>query len=208
MVMTRSARGWRRAAGRLRPGGKVRGNGGGRGQPRVAEEGIAPHQADQRRVAVESWPGAALVVAQPQFLLAVLMETLDRPALVSQSELLGQRAVAQAPGEVPLGLVVLARQGPLADQPAERAGLIATGAWTRSRQAKRWVPRCCGSSTVTLVQRLVATALVNSWLLCNGPTCTGCGWMRGRPGRRVGGSGWRAALRTSAGRRTPTTLLT
>src|SRR5438477_4084741 len=128
MVMTRSARSWRRAAGRLRPGGKVRGNGGGRGQPRGAEEGIAPHQADQRQVAVEPWPGAALVVAQPQFLLAVLMETLDRPALVSQSELLGQRGVVQAPGEVPLGLAVLARQRPLADQPAERAGLIATGA--------------------------------------------------------------------------------
>ena len=98
--MTRSARSWRRAAGRLRPGGKVRGNGGGRGQPRVAEEGIAPHQADQRQVAVEPWPGAALVVTQPQFLLAVLMETLDRPALVSQPKLLGQGAVVEAPGEV------------------------------------------------------------------------------------------------------------
>src|SRR5438128_7673311 len=103
MVMTRSARSWRRAAGRLRPGGKVRGNGGGRGQPRVAEEGIAPDETDQRQVAVEPWPGAALVVAQPQFLLAVLMEALDCPALMGQAQLLSQRAVVQRPGEVPVG---------------------------------------------------------------------------------------------------------
>src|SRR5947209_1747583 len=119
--MTRSASSWRRAAGRLRPGGKVGGNGGGGGQPRLAEEGIAPHQADQRQVAVEPWPGATLVVTHAQLLLAVLVEALDRPALVRQSELLGQRAVVQAPGEVPLGLAILTRHGPLADQPAERA---------------------------------------------------------------------------------------
>jgi hypothetical protein len=109
MVMTRSASNRRRAAGRLRPGGKVRGNGGGRGQPRLAEEGIAPDQADQCQVAVEAWPGAALVVTQSQLLLAILMEALDRPALVSQSELLGQRAVVQAPGEGPVRGQNLAR---------------------------------------------------------------------------------------------------
>src|SRR6059058_2564921 len=127
MVIRRSARSWRRAAGRLRPGGKVRRSGDGL-RVTDAEEGIAPDETDQCQVAVESWPGAALVVTQPQLLLAVLMEALDRPALVRQAELLGQRAVVHVPGEVPLGLAVLARQGPLADQPAERAGLIATGA--------------------------------------------------------------------------------
>src|SRR6516225_6761909 len=120
MVMTRSASNWRRAAGRLRPGGKVLGHGGGRGQPRVAEEGIAPDQADQCQVTVEAGPGAALVITQPQLLLAVLMEALDRPALVSQAELLGQRALVHAPGDVPLGLTLLAGQRPLADQPAQR----------------------------------------------------------------------------------------
>src|SRR6266852_3923113 len=142
------------------------------------------------------------------------MEALDRPALMGQAQLLGQRAVIQRPGEVPLGLAVLAGQGPLAEQPAEG-----------TRQAKRWAPRCCGSSTVTLVHRVAATALVSPWLVCRGAICTGWGWMRGRPvracgsaetvpsrrlrpGWRVGGSGWRAAIRTSAGRRAPKTLLT
>jgi DNA-binding CsgD family transcriptional regulator len=37
---------------------------------------------------------------------------------VSQPQLLGQRAVVQAPGEVPFGLAILTGQGPLADQPA------------------------------------------------------------------------------------------
>src|SRR5437879_13269293 len=99
--MTRSARSWRRAAGRLRPGGKDRGGGGGLGTT-GPKEGIAPDETDQRQMAMQRRPGAALVVAQPQCLLAVLMEALDCPALMGQAQLLSQRAVVQRPGEVPL----------------------------------------------------------------------------------------------------------
>jgi len=45
------------------------------------------------------FPGVA-----PELLFAILMESLDGPALVGQAELLGERAVVQAPGEVPLRL--------------------------------------------------------------------------------------------------------
>jgi hypothetical protein len=88
--MIRCARSRRRAAGRLRPGGKVRGEGGGGVGRWDPEEGIAPDRTHQRQVVAEPRPGAALVVAQPQLLLAVLMKALERPALMGQAQLLGQ----------------------------------------------------------------------------------------------------------------------
>src|SRR5438128_228613 len=106
--------------GQTASGGKDRCGGGGLGTT-GPKEGIAPDETDQRQMAMQPRPGAALVVAQPQFLLAVLMEALDGPALMGQAQLLSQRAVVQRPGEVPevpLGLAVLAGEGPLADQPA------------------------------------------------------------------------------------------
>jgi len=71
---------------------------------------------------------AALTVAEAAFLFAILMEPFDGPALVRQSELVVEGAVVQGPGEIPLGLAVVTRQGPLANQPAERAGGVTVGA--------------------------------------------------------------------------------
>ena len=86
-VSTRRVRRCRRAAGRLRPGGKgCRSRGLGSGG---AEESVAPDQADQRQMAVQAGPGASLIIAEPQLLLAVLVEALDGPALVGEAELLG-----------------------------------------------------------------------------------------------------------------------
>src|SRR3954468_10373548 len=78
-------------------------------------------------MAVQARPGATLVVAEPEFLFAILMEALDGPALVGQSEVIVERAIIQVPGEVPLRLAVLPRQGTLADEPAARAGGVAVG---------------------------------------------------------------------------------
>src|SRR6266542_3801592 len=91
-AMTRS-----RAAGRLRLGGKA-----GHGRTGGVEEGVAPDEGDQGKVAMEARPGPALVVAKPQLLFAVLVEAFDGPALVRQSELVGDGAVVERPGEVPL----------------------------------------------------------------------------------------------------------
>ena len=111
---TRAASRSRRAAGTLRLGGKA-----GRCLTGGVEENVAPDEGDQGQVAVQARPGASLVVAQPEFLLAVLMEPLDGPALVRQSELVVERSVVQGPGEVPLRVAVLTRKGTLADEPAE-----------------------------------------------------------------------------------------
>ena len=92
------------------------------------EEGVAPDEGDQGEMAVQARPGPALVVAEPELLLAILMEALDGPALVSQAELVVERAVVEGPGEVPLRFAVLTRKGTLADEPAERAGGVAVGA--------------------------------------------------------------------------------
>src|SRR6476469_4010658 len=53
------------------------------------------------------------------------MEAFDSPALVSQSELVVERAVVQGPGEVPRRFAVLTRKGTLADEPAEGPGGVA-----------------------------------------------------------------------------------
>ena len=76
-------------------------------------------------MAVQTRPGPALVVAKAELLFAILMEALDGPALVSQPELIIERAVVQRPGEVPLRFAVLTRKGALADEPAERASGVA-----------------------------------------------------------------------------------
>src|SRR5829696_7427329 len=117
----------RRAWGKLRPGGKgcpIGVGSGGGGFPHR----IAPDQAHQGQVSMQPRPGAALVVAQPQFLLAVLMKSLDRPAPMRQPQLVGQAPRVQPPGEVPFRVTRLARQGAFPEQPAHRPGDVSVGA--------------------------------------------------------------------------------
>src|SRR6266487_3688078 len=117
---TRAARSARRAAGTLREGGKA-----GRGLTGSVEERIAPDEGDQGQVAMQTGPGATLVVPESELLLAILMESFDGPPLMSQSELVVERTVVERPGEVPLRLAVLTRKGTLTDEPAERSGRVA-----------------------------------------------------------------------------------
>src|SRR3712207_6720120 len=120
MTRSRAASSSRRAAGRLRLGGKA-----GRRLAGGVEQGVAPDERDEGEVAVQARPGPRLVVAQPELLLAILVEPLDRPALVGQAELLIERSVIKLPGDVPCRLALLAGQRALAEQPAERAGRVA-----------------------------------------------------------------------------------
>src|SRR5215210_1186661 len=106
MERARAASSARRAAGTLREGGEA-----GRGLTGGVEEGVAPDEGDQGEVAMQARPGASLIVAEPEFLLPILMEPLDGPALVGQSELLVEGAVVQGPGEVPFRFAVLTRKG-------------------------------------------------------------------------------------------------
>src|SRR3954470_7353347 len=125
MVSTNWARTCRRAAGRLRPGGKHPCEGawlGGR-----VEHRIAPDQADQGEMTVQPGPTAALVVAEPQFLLAIFMEAFHAPAPMRQAQLVFERAAIQAPGEVPFGVAALARQRALPQQPPTGPGHGAMG---------------------------------------------------------------------------------
>ena len=106
----------RRAAGRLRPGGKrpPRGSllGGG------LKHGITPDQADQGEVPVQPGPAPPLVVPEPQFLLTVFMEALYAPAPMRQPQLVPERAPIQVPGEVPFRVPGCPRQGAFPEQPA------------------------------------------------------------------------------------------
>ncbi len=99
MVSVSWASSRRRAWGNLRPGGKGRSVGvsGGRGLPHR----ISPDQAHQGQVPVQPRPGAALVVAQPQFLLAILMKPFDRPAPTRQPQLVPKALPVQSLDEVP-----------------------------------------------------------------------------------------------------------
>src|ERR1044072_8251125 len=97
--MVSRAKSWRRARGRVRPGGKASARRGGwsgglRGRG-------APEEADQSQVAVEPRPTAALVIPQPQLLLPILVEPLDHPAPVGELQLVLERAALEPPGEVP-----------------------------------------------------------------------------------------------------------
>src|SRR3954471_13051053 len=73
-------------------------------------------------------PTAALVVAQSQFLLAVLMKPLHAPAPMRQPRLIGQGAAIQPAGEVPFRLARRARQGTFPEQPAGGAGALSVSA--------------------------------------------------------------------------------
>src|SRR4051812_26985850 len=77
VITSRAKRRWR-AAGKLRPGRNRprRGSLLGRG----AEHGIAPAQAYQGEMAMQPGPTTALVVAEPQPLLAIFMEAFQTPA--------------------------------------------------------------------------------------------------------------------------------
>jgi len=93
----------RRACGRVRTGGKgpCRGSGGG-----VVghQEGIAPDQTHQGEMTMQPLPGPALIVAQTQLLLAILMKAFTSPPPMRQARLPLQRQRIQAPGKVPRGL--------------------------------------------------------------------------------------------------------
>jgi len=78
-------------------------------------------------MAMQTGPGAPLVVPQAQLLLAILMEAFDGPAAMAELELAGQGSVVQMPGEVPLGLVGLAGQGAFAQEPAQGTGDVVVG---------------------------------------------------------------------------------
>src|SRR3712207_1543091 len=120
MTRSRAASSSRRAAGRLRLGGKA-----GRRLAGGVEEGVAPDERDEGEVAVQARPGPPLVVAQPELLLAILVEPLDRPALVGQAELPSERSVIEPPGKLPFRPALPAGPRALAEQPAERAGRVA-----------------------------------------------------------------------------------
>src|SRR3954454_12842598 len=110
----------RRAAGKLRPGGKrrpVRGGSGGGFQYRVA-----PDQAHQRQMALQAGPTPALIIAQPQLLLPILMEAFDGPAAMRQPRLVGQGTAVQSPGAVPFRVARLAGEGLFRQQPAHGPG--------------------------------------------------------------------------------------
>src|SRR5215212_4917906 len=122
MTRSRAASRSRRAAGRLRLGGKA-----GRGLTGGVEERIAPDEGDQGEMAVQARPGPSLVVAEAELLFAILMEALHGPALVCEAELVIEGVGIQVPGEVVLRLAVLTGQWTLANEPAERAGGVAVG---------------------------------------------------------------------------------
>src|SRR6266508_4051737 len=111
MTRSRAESRSRRAAGRVRLGGKA-----GRCLTGGVEEGVAPDEGDQGQMAVQARPGASLVVAEPDLLFAILMEAFDGPALVGESELVGEGAIIEVPGEVPLRFAVLTRKGTLTDE--------------------------------------------------------------------------------------------
>ena len=87
-------------------------------------EGATPEETDWRQVPVQPRPETALVVAQPQELLAILVEPLDGPATARDLELAFQGKVVQVPGELPARLLLLPRQGPLSKKPALRTDLV------------------------------------------------------------------------------------
>lgn len=130
---------------------------------------------------MQARPGASLVVAQPELLLASLMEPLHGPALVGQAELVVEWTGIERPGEGPLRLAVLARQWPLADEPADRSGRIAVRPMhahpASLPQACRWRPCCWGSRTVTVTVAHCASgmAAVSACAVCSGATWAGCG---------------------------------
>src|SRR3954453_10778632 len=122
MVSVSCARTRRRASGKLRPGGK---------SPCLALGGgssldhrIAPDQADQGEMPVQAGPTAALIVAQAQLLLAILVESLDCPAAMRQPRLIRYGAPVQSPREVPFRLACLPRQRLFPEQPARGASMV------------------------------------------------------------------------------------
>ena len=143
MESTRAASSARRAAGTLREGGKA-----GHGLTGGVEERVTPDEGDQGEVAMETWPGATLVVAESELLLAILMKSFDGPPLMGETELVVELTGIEALGEVPLRLTVLAWERALAPSflgaSCQPRGPVASP-WarcTRSRQACRWLP-CC-----------------------------------------------------------------
>jgi hypothetical protein len=123
MTRRRAASRSRRAAGTLREGGKA-----GRRVTGGMEERVAPDEGDEGEMAMQARPGSSLVVAEPELLLAVLMEPFDRPPLMRPSELVVERAAVERQGEVPRRFAILTRKGTFADEPTTRTGRVAVGA--------------------------------------------------------------------------------
>ena len=99
-------------------------------------------------MAMQSRPGASLVMVQAQPLLAILMEALDGPTAMRQPDLRLQVQIVEPPGDVPFGLSVLTGEGALPDQPAGWPGGIAVGAPARpvAPPCPPWLPAPVGRS--------------------------------------------------------------
>src|SRR5262245_33442948 len=120
MTSRRAASRSRRAAGKLRLGGKA-----GRRSVGGVEEGVAPDEGDQGEVAMQARPGPSLVVSEAQLLLAVLTKALHGPALVGRPGLLIEAALGQGRGHGPLGPAGLTGQWAFADELPEGTGRVA-----------------------------------------------------------------------------------
>src|SRR5829696_4816885 len=76
---------------------------------------------------VPAGPGAPLVVAEAELLLAILVEALHGPPFVAEPQLAGQRQRVQAPGEVPLRVPLRLRQRALPHEPSWGPRDVAVG---------------------------------------------------------------------------------
>ena len=107
---------WRWTAGKDRrspEGGKARQVG---GRPALAcQKAIGQH--DQREMAMQAIPAAALVMVQATLAFGIFVELLNRPAAMRHLHQALQRRVRWEVTVIPLHLTALARQGTLAEQP-------------------------------------------------------------------------------------------
>src|SRR5215468_4642036 len=112
---------WRWIAGndgRSPEGGKARQVG---GRPALARQ-KAVGQHGQGEMPMQPIPAPALVVVQPAFALGILVELLDGPAAVGQSDQPVQRCVRRQTAVIPLDVAMVAWHRALAEQPALQAG--------------------------------------------------------------------------------------
>src|ERR1051325_2366583 len=121
--MVSRAKSWRRARGRLRPGGKASVRRG--GLSGGLRDRVAPEEADQSQVAVEARPPAARVTAHPHLLLPSRVAPLNHPAPVGERQLVLERAALEPPGEVPFWIPARPWQWAFPDEPAQGPGVLA-----------------------------------------------------------------------------------
>src|SRR5919206_2349725 len=115
MRTTNCTSNWRRACGKLPVGGESCR----RGRVLVSgrQQRVAPREAHQGEVALQSEPRPPLIISQSQLLFAILMEPLDGPAAMGQAHLRLHVQLREPPGKVPLGLALVARQRSFTKEP-------------------------------------------------------------------------------------------